>query len=220
MSIPVNLLKYAGVWDATRRYYEYDCTISPLTTGYFCCVVDSVIGAPDPSVQPSAVWIPFPAPVVPVPTFPPTLGSFSSTQNQPIPVGGGEVVLSYDTKDCPELNLGAIGAVPFSDIPIAFKGTYKVLSSVQFDKTGAGISPVDMYIKINNNPVPNTATKLNINLNEEDIMTVEWFVVLDVGDTVSVAIYSTNDTILAVSFPATPPVPEIPSVITTILRIA
>lgn len=222
MSIPVNLLKYAGVWNGSRIYYQYDCTTSPIDNEYYCCVKSpSVVGAPDPSVQPSAVWIPFPTIVPPiVPTFPPTLGSFSSTQNQQIPVGGGEKVLTYDTKDCAELNLGAIGAVPFSAIPIAYAGTYKVLSSVQFDKTSGGNRPVDMYLKNRGTPVPNTATKLNINAAEENVMTVEWFIQLAIGDTVEVAIYAVDDSILAAAFPAAPPTPAIPSVITTILRIA
>jgi hypothetical protein len=110
---------------------------------------------------------------------------------------------------------------PTPSIEVVDAGVYKVLSSVQFNKTGGGTDVVDMFPSINGTPVPNSATKLSINQNQEDIMTVEWFLSIPAGGFVSIVLYSpiAND-IQALAASASLSVPAIPSVITTILRIA
>jgi hypothetical protein len=112
-------------------------------------------------------------------------------------------------------------------ITVANAGVYKVLTSVQFNKTGLGANPtaaVMMWIAVNSLNVPNSATKLVLNNNLESVMTVEWFVVLGAGD--GVAIYAdnpdSNGDLEALAIPITLPsaAPNTPSIITTILRIA
>jgi hypothetical protein len=51
-------------------------------------------------------------------------------------------------------------------------------------------------------------------------MVVEWFLELTAGDAVSINLASTTDGLQALAVPAAAPVPAIPSVITTITRIA
>lgn len=155
------------------------------------------------------------------PQFPPKAkaiyGSFSSTLTQDV-VAGVELPLVYDTKDIAtskELNV----LFPSSRIIVSKKGVYKVLSSVQLDKTTGGNDDVSMYISVNTIPVPNSASRESINANEEGIMTIEWFVELNAGDFVEVVLYSTVLGIRALSLSTFPPVPAIPSIITTIEKI-
>lgn len=220
MSIPVNLLKYAGVWDASRRYYEFDCTTSPLTTEYFCCVVDTVLGGSDPSVQPSAVWTPFPLPPKPPTPFTPVFGSFSSTQTQPISAGFG-LPLVYDTKDIAS-STGINILVPDSNIILSTAGVYKVLTSIQADST-LGLQTLTAFLAINGNPVANTSTQVIVNLAQQSLITVEWFVQIAANDRIEVYLFDPVGGGQAVAFPpqaGTPTVPATPSVITTVLQIA
>jgi hypothetical protein len=156
------------------------------------------------------------------PDFPPKkikaiYGSFSSTQTQGITMGV-ELPLVYDTKDIAsskELNV----LFPSSRIIVSKKGVYKVLASVQIDKTSGGNDDVEMYVSVNTIPVPNSASRMNVNANEESVMTVEWFLEMNPQDFVEVVLYSTVNGIRALSFPTFTPVPAVPSVITTILKI-
>ena len=62
MSIPSTILRYAGVWN-TSSTYQYGMFVqSSLINNSFAAAVATVTGGSDPSVQPSAVWIPFPLP--------------------------------------------------------------------------------------------------------------------------------------------------------------
>ena len=57
MSIPVNLLRYAGIWDATTRYSQYDFTESPIDLSSYVYVgVNDIVGGTDPSV-PNPLWV-------------------------------------------------------------------------------------------------------------------------------------------------------------------
>lgn len=153
--------------------------------------------------------------------FPLGYASYSSSQTQVInpayPVLA-PLPLVYDTPDIAPV--GIISALPSSDIEVLSAGTYKVLASVQLDRTNGGRSVIDMYLALNSNPVPNTASKLDINQNQENLMTIEWFITLAQNDKISVVLYSTDNGDRALAVSASPPVPAIPSIITTILRIA
>ena len=63
MSIPTNALVYAGIWNASTTYYQYQMVVSPIDN--LCYVkVDYTYttGGPDPSVQPSTTWVNIPPP--------------------------------------------------------------------------------------------------------------------------------------------------------------
>lgn len=144
-------------------------------------------------------------------------GSFSSTQTQTVPATT-ETPLVYDTADLTPV--GMTCSLPSADITITNAGTYKVLASVQCDKTTGGAGDLEMWVSINGTAVPNSATRLQINQNTESLMTVEWFLDLLAGQTVSVSLYSSTTGLQALAVPASAPVPAIPSIITTVLRIA
>lgn len=216
MSIPVNLLRFAGLWDATTRYSQYDFVESPIDGKCYIYVgVNDIVGGADPSV-PNPVWVLFNAPTI-TPAAP-IYGSFSSTITQTC-VPATPLPIVYDTTDIATVGVSIVA--PSSSIQVVNAGVYKVLSSIQMNKTGGGNAEVDMYPIVNGVPVPNSASKLQINNTEESVMTVEWFLALNAGSTVQIALFSpvAND-IQALSVVAAPPVPAIPSIITTILRIS
>ena len=149
--------------------------------------------------------------------FPPAYGSFSCSIPQALPQSS-ELITFYDTKDCTSVGLTVL--IPTTFFTVDYKGVYKILSSIQTDRTAGGLSTITMYPKINGNAVPNSATRLVINQNFEDVLTVEWFLDMNAGDNLEIAVYTTDLDNQLLAVPATPPLPAIPSIITTILRIA
>ena len=148
-------------------------------------------------------------------------GSFSSTQTQvvnPAFPALAPLPLVYNTTDITPLGVSC--ATPSASIVVATTGVYKVLSSVQCDKTTINVGDLEMWIAVGGVAVPNSATRLAINQNLESVMVVEWFLELTAGDAVSINLASTTDGLQALAVPAAAPVPAIPSVITTITRIA
>jgi hypothetical protein len=145
-------------------------------------------------------------------------GSFSSTQTQTVPATT-ETPLVYDTADLTPV--GMTCSLPSADIVITNSGTYKVLASVQCDKTsGGGAGDLEMWCSRNGVAVPNSATRIQINQNTESLMTVEWFLDIPAGVSLSISLYSSTTGLQALAVPASAPVPSIPSIITTVLRIA
>jgi len=147
----------------------------------------------------------------------PAYGSFSSTQTQTV-AALTDVPLIYDTADVTPV--GMTCTLPSADIVVTNAGTYKCLASVQCDKTTGGTNELDLWVSINGTGVPNSATRLQINQNQEALMTVEWFLPLAAADAVSVHLYSPVAGLQALAVAASAPVPAIPSIITTVLRIA
>ena len=153
------------------------------------------------------------------PYFTPAYGSFSSTQTQTLT---SNVVLpvTYDTADLTPVGM-TCALAPSSDIVITRAGTYKCLASAQCDKTGGGgAGDLEMWVAVNGTAVPNSATRIAINANQETVMTVEWFLDVSAGDAVSVNTYSPDNGLQLLAVAASSPVPAIPSIITTVLRIA
>ena len=144
-------------------------------------------------------------------------GSFSSTQTQNVPATT-ETPVVYDTADLTPV--GMTCSLPSSDIVITTSGTYKVLASVQCDKTTGGAGDLEMWCSRNGVAVPNSATRIQINQNTESLMSVEWFLEIPAGVSLSISLYSSTTGLQALAVPAAAPVPSIPSIITTILRIA
>jgi hypothetical protein len=153
------------------------------------------------------------------PYFTPAYGSFSSTQTQAL-TSNVALPIVYDTADLTPVGM-TCALAPSSDIVITRAGTYKCLASAQCDKTsGGGAGDLEMWVAVNGTAVPNSATRLAINQNIEQVMTVEWFLDVSAGDAVSVNTYSPDSGLQLLAVPASSPVPAIPSIITTVLRIA
>lgn len=255
MSVPIDLLRWAGTWTVSVTYSQYAVVQSPVDLSIYIYVgVPDITGGTDPSV-PNVVWLLYssgggggggitslngltdPAmsitstdasvtitPVAPnsvdlsVGAFPSAYGSFSSTITTPLNPGSETFVLLTTIDVIPLAGLTFI--LPSSQVGVDNTGIYKCLASVQLDKTSPGLAVIDMYPKVNGTAVPNSATKLNINQNQEDVMTVEWFFSLSAGDNIAIALYTTSSGVRALAVPAAAPIPAIPSIILTIVRIA
>lgn len=217
MSIPINILRFNGIWNASTRYYLYDIVESPLDNlCYVNISANQIVGGNDPSTQPSAVW--FPYSVVSPTYFTPAYASFSASGTQNL-TQNAETILQYDTQDI--VPQGIIIKMPGNQALVpSVTGVYKLLASIQFEKTGGGNGEVYMYPKVNGVAVPNSATLLAINQSEETVMTVEWFLNINSANPVEIACYTTEPDIEAIGIPANPPVPVVPSIITTMMRIA
>jgi len=215
MSIPTNLLKWAGEWSAAATYSVYDVVLDTTVSNQFVYVGKPGSNSATPPNTEPLLWIPYPV----TPTPPEAYGSFSSTLNQPLAVGDPTRLL-YDTNDIPPVNIALDAPLPTALVNIQVTGTYKVIASVQFDRTMGGNSDIDLYPVINLTPVPNSATRISINQNREDIMTVEWFLPMAAGDQLEINCFTNDNGNLAAAFPSVPPVPAIPSIILTVLLIA
>ena len=217
MALPVAPYRWRGRWVSGSDYFNYDTVQSPLTLLTYVLdngnqLINSVI---DPSASPLwKVLNPL------VGGFTPAFGSFSSTQTQPFAVPpSGPTLLSYNTQDLVPQGVACI--LPSAQLTVAATGVYKVLSSVQMDNTGVGARDGEVWIAVNGTAVPNSATRIQVNQNTELVMAVEWFLPLSAADTVEIqAAASGGAGVQALAIPAAGYIPAIPSIITTITRIA
>lgn len=148
----------------------------------------------------------------------PAYASFSSTQTQVI-APGIAVPLTYDTADIQPV--GIVQGPSPDAITVLQSGVYRILASLQCDNTAAGpAQDLNMFLKVGVNALPNSATRIAINQAQETVMTVEWIVPLTAGQFVSVNCASAVVGLQALAVGAAGQVPAIPSIITTIMRIA
>lgn len=147
---------------------------------------------------------------------PAAYGSFSSTDTQTIPAGLATPA-TFDTADI--VPFGISNPAP-STLRIGVPGVYKVLASAQCDRTAVGTAELDMFLQVNLTPVPNSTTRIQINQNQETVMTVEWLVDLNAGDNVFVQFFSSVVGMQLLAVAAAGGVPAIPSIIVTLVKIA
>jgi hypothetical protein len=153
-------------------------------------------------------------------TFPdmtPAYGSFSSRTTQDI-TQNVALAITHDTIDITPRNIYTT-TLPSPNIYVRSGGVYKVLASIQCNKTTGGSGEIDTYIAVNGTADPNSATKLNINQTEESVVTVEWFLELNKDDAIAIYAFSPDIGCQVLAVPPSSPVPAIPSIITTIMRI-
>lgn len=148
---------------------------------------------------------------------PSVYGSFSSDVSQSLSLGiSSELVHQVTDISSSGLFIDATR----KRIYVQSSGVYKVLSSIQCDSTG-GVVGIYMWPAVNGIAVPNSNTLVKVNATLETVLTVEWFLPLNVNDYVT--IYATSDSnngrIKVVSSPYSG-VPSIPGIITTVLKIS
>lgn len=149
------------------------------------------------------------------PEKPNAYASYSSTQTQnvaqntPLPV-------SHNTQDITPKNIYT--TLPSTNLYVRNKGVYKVLSSLQCNKTSAVAGDLEMFIAVNGTPVANSTSRIQINQNQEVVMTVEWFLELNANDYITIVLFSATTGLQALAI-ASGTIPAIPSIITTIMRI-
>jgi hypothetical protein len=202
-------MSYAN-WSPTSFYLVGDYVYN-LSGDYYYAVADNYNSPP-----PSAPWV-----LVTTGTFAPSYAEFTSSTTQPI-TAMIELPITNDTKTIGTADIVPVGPFPTSGMRVNTTGVYKLLYSAQMNKSsGGGADDIDIYLRINGTNVPNTATRVALTQQIEQVLTCEYIESLTAGDVVEFVAYTSvgvSCEILAV--PAAPPVPAIPSIITNIIRIA
>ena len=154
----------------------------------------------------------------------PVLGSFLSSTTQsvtvttpvPTPVA---ITLS-------ERTLGSIdvlgGTYPESQVVIPTTGTYRCMFSAQCDSS-SGTHALEIFPVVNGISVPDSNTRIRVSAAVESCLTAEYFLSFTAGDRFQLYMVgdSTNARIVAITRgTGTPTIPDIPSIILTIQRIA
>ena len=144
-------------------------------------------------------------------------GAFSSDATQ-FQVGGlsnSPTPITYNSTDV----TNGIALVPGQDsqIRVSKTGLYQFQFSAQLDKSGGGVSQVEIWLRKNGTDIPFSATQVVVNgTNGETVMTVPFFLQLNANDYIECVFASGDATMCIAGFPAiTSPYtrPAIPSII-------
>jgi hypothetical protein len=152
--------------------------------------------------------------------FDPVYASFSSNTTQSVGTVN-PVAITYSQKDIG--NIDIIGFYPSSKIRIPVSGVYRVLFSAQCDSAG-GTHYLEIFPAVNGTAAPNSNTRIRLSAAIENCLTVEYILSFAAADQLELYMFgdSTNARILYnAGNPATvPAIPDTPSIIVTIVRIA
>lgn len=144
-------------------------------------------------------------------------GSFSSDISQTL-INDASYAIVHQVQD-----ISAVGVnidVTGTKIYVSTSGVYKVLSSLQCDST-LGPSKFFMWISINDIAVSNSNTSLLLNTSTESVLTVEWFLELNANDYITIyGTANTGNAIIKVIPAPIPGSPNVPGIITTIMKIS
>jgi hypothetical protein len=107
---------------------------------------------------------------------------------------------------------------PFQSFEVANTGVYKLLYSVQFLGT-SGNGEVAVWLVVNGTAVGNSSTYTAFKNNDEGVITCEYIVGLQAGDTWSWGVETIGADVDLVVIPATMTIPLCPSIITNAYRL-
>ena len=161
-------------------------------------------------------------PGVPGPGVTPLYGSFISMTTQNAVVSPASVAITYSERTIGTIDVFG-GTYPNSQIEIPVTGTYKILFSAQCDSV-SGTHTLDIFPVVNGLSVPKSNTRIALNSTVEATLTIEY--ILDFTANQILQFYMTGNNvdarILAIDLAGvgTPVIPDIPSIIVTIIRIA
>jgi hypothetical protein len=148
-------------------------------------------------------------------------GSFYDTTTQTNPVANAVNLMKwnrvYDSGD------GTQYAVQkdTTRVYITQTGVYNIQFSAQLDKTGGGASAVYIWIRVNGQNVPNSATKMVIDgPNSEVVAAWNWMLTLRANDYIELAWESSDTNVVLAAVAASGNIPEIPSVILTVMWVS
>lgn len=165
------------------------------------------------------------------PGIEPLYGSFLSNTTQPtvaVDENPNSVAITFDERTIGTINVSG-GTYPNSQIVIPTTGTYRVCFSAQCDST-LGLHVIEIFPVINGTSVPNSNTRLRVDVGVETCLTVEYFLSFSAGDVLQLRMTG-DDTSAAANarllyLPAVagipsgaPAIPAIPSIILTVQRI-
>ena len=150
----------------------------------------------------------------------PLYGSFLSSTTQSVTVTN-PVAITLS-----ERTLGSIdvldGTYPESQVVIPTTGTYRCMFSAQCDSS-SGTHYLEIFPVVNGISVPDSNTRIRVSAAVESCLTAEFFLSFTAGDRLQLYMVgdNTNARLLAITRgTGTPTIPDIPSIILTIQRIA
>lgn len=146
-------------------------------------------------------------------------GSFYDTTTQTNPVANQVNLMSFNSV----YDNGTQYAVKkdTTRIFITQTGVYNIQFSAQLDKTGGSASDVFIWIRVNGQNVPYSASKVVIDgPNSEIIAAWNWVLVLGEGEYIELAWQSPDTNVILLAAPASGNIPEIPSVILTVTYVS
>jgi hypothetical protein len=155
----------------------------------------------------------------PGPGVAPLYASFLSSTTQPATVTN-PVAITYSERTIGSINVNG-GTYPNSTILIPTTGVYKVFFSAQCD-TSSGNHFLEIFPVVNGTAVPDSNTRIKLSGSTESCLAVEYILSFSANDAVQLFMVadSTNARLLAITRgTGTPAIPDIPSIIVTIMRI-
>ena len=150
----------------------------------------------------------------------PVIGSFLSNTTQNATVTNA-VAITYSERTIGSINVNG-GTYPNSIIVIPTTGVYKVLFSAQCD-SAAGTHYLEIFPVVNGTSVPLSNTRIRLTAAVENCLVVEYFLSFNAND--QLQLYMVGDTadsrILTITRgTGTPTIPNVPSIIVTLMRIS
>jgi hypothetical protein len=129
-------------------------------------------------------------------------GSFYSTTSQ-LQTGGVANTPTPITFNTTAVSNGIALTVTPSQIKVTQTGLYEFAFSVQLDKSGGGVSVVDVWLRKNGNDLPDTASQVVVaGTQGETVLTVPYYLSLNANDYIEVVFASGDNTMAVTAFPA------------------
>lgn len=132
------------------------------------------------------------------------------------------VAITYSEKTIGNIDVSG-GTYPGSQIKIPVAGTYRVLFSAQCNST-SGTHYLQIFPVINNITVPSSNTRIRLPASTESCLTVEYFLQFNQNDVLEFYMHGDDSRAQIIYFGVdnthTPNIPDTPSIIVTIARIA
>ena len=208
-SIGDRTVRVQNVEQATGQGYMLDTIVN---RPFFSTIgTNLTLQAYFPSTTASTIGISTLAVATPVDFF---CSAYSST-SQTVLAANTPTPIEYNTTT---VNQGGF-IVSGSTITVAVAGTYEITNSIQFNTTSGGANTVDFWFRKNGADIVNSASRVSVANNAENLGTISLFDTANAGDTYAAIFESADANMAAGWFPATGTVPGIPSIITNIKRI-
>ena len=150
----------------------------------------------------------------------PLYSSFLSNTTQNATVTN-PVAITYSERTIGSINVNG-GTYPNSTILIPTTGVYKVLFSAQCDSS-SGTHYLEIFPVVNGNSVPDSNTRIRLSGAIESCLVVEYLLSFNANDQLQLFMVSDNNNARLIAITrgtGTPTIPDIPSIIVTIMQIA
>ena len=143
-------------------------------------------------------------------------GSFYDTTTQTNPVANTVNLMKFNSIYDDQETVFSVSK-DTNRIYVAETAVYNIQFSAQLDKTGGSATDVFIWIRVNGNSVPYSATKVVIDgPNNEIVAAWNWVLTLSEGDYIELAWQSPDTAVILLAAPPSGNIPEIPSVILTV----